>query len=276
MPDLLPVSFRNTTLFLVDIDGTPYTPMKPIVEGMGLDWKTQHRKLTENQRFAATMVEMTTVAGDGKQRDMVCFPLRKLPGWMTSIHPNKVRPEIRDNIIAYQNECDDALWDYWSKGHAINPRQTMSYSDSLRLLADEVDRREQAERELAASRPKVLFHDQVVSSETLIDFAETFSLLQRKTGQHFTRKTFLEFLRRHGVACQVNKHANISELRFVPRKNYIDTWFVSEVSPSGEVEWKLRMTAIAAIVNLIEMDRFTAPIPPVQACLANGGAAHCC
>lgn len=120
---LLPVPFRNATLFVTDINGQPYTPMKPIVEGMGLDWKTQYRKLTDNQRFSSTMVEMTTVAEDGKQRLMISMPLRKLPGWMTSIHPNKVRPEIRDNIIAYQNECDDVLWDYWSKGQAINPRQ---------------------------------------------------------------------------------------------------------------------------------------------------------
>ncbi|MBK1642961.1 hypothetical protein CKO12_14000, partial [Chromatium okenii] len=118
--DLLPVPFRNTTLFVTDINGQPYTPMKPIVEGMGLDWKSQHKKLTDNQRFATCMVEITIPSNGGLQ-SMSCMPLRKLPGWMTSIYPNKVRPEIRDNIIAYQNECDDVLWDYWSKGQAINP-----------------------------------------------------------------------------------------------------------------------------------------------------------
>ncbi|MNF49278.1 hypothetical protein D3C84_305460 [compost metagenome] len=36
-----------------------------------------------------------------------------------SIHPNKVKPELRGGIIAYQNECDDALWAYWNEGMAI-------------------------------------------------------------------------------------------------------------------------------------------------------------
>ena len=59
------------------------------------------------------------VAEDGKQREMTCLPLRKLPGWLMSIYPNKVRPELRDGIIAYQNECDDVLWSYWNEGIAV-------------------------------------------------------------------------------------------------------------------------------------------------------------
>lgn len=262
-PSLIQVPFRHATLFLADVDGTPYVTMRPVVEGMGLDWKSQHAKLTQNQRFASTMVEITTVAEDGKQRAMTCLPLRKLPGWLMSISPNKVSPEIKETVIAYQAECDDALWDYWTKGQAINPRQVALPEDlptALRAYADEVERRQQAERELEASRPKVLFHDQVVSTETLYDLAETFSLLQRKTGQTFTRRTWLEFLRRHGIACQPNRHANVGRDRFVPRKDYIGTWFVSEISPGGQTEWKLRPIALAAIVALIEQDRMNAPM----------------
>ncbi|PQJ96166.1 phage antirepressor N-terminal domain-containing protein [Chromatium okenii] len=124
---LIPVPFRNTTLFLVDIDGVPYTPMKPVVEGMGLDWKSQHVKITQNQRFSTCMVEITMqMPGDDQRRAVSCLPLRKLPGWLMTIHPNKVKPDIRETVIAYQNECDDALWDYWTQGQAINPRNTAS------------------------------------------------------------------------------------------------------------------------------------------------------
>ncbi|WP_250637277.1 phage antirepressor N-terminal domain-containing protein [Pseudomonas aeruginosa] len=38
---------------------------------------------------------------------------------MMSIHPNKVRPALREGIIAYQNECDDVLWAYWNEGAAV-------------------------------------------------------------------------------------------------------------------------------------------------------------
>ena len=64
---------------------------------------------------------MMMVGSDGKSRAMTCLPLRKLAGWLMTIHANKVRPELRDVIQKYQSECDDALWDYWTKGAAINP-----------------------------------------------------------------------------------------------------------------------------------------------------------
>lgn len=111
--DLIPVPFRGTTLFLLHQNDEPYTPMRPIVEGMGLAWQAQHRKLAE--RFSSTITEMVTVAEDGRHRMMTCCPLRKLPGWLMTISPNKVRPELRERIIAYQNECDDVLWRHWQE-----------------------------------------------------------------------------------------------------------------------------------------------------------------
>lgn len=54
---------------------------------------------------------------------MTCLPLRKLPAWLYSISPNKVKHELREKIIRYQEECDDVLWEHWSKGEhsRINP-----------------------------------------------------------------------------------------------------------------------------------------------------------
>ncbi|ECK3337672.1 hypothetical protein FRH56_24395, partial [Salmonella enterica] len=103
------VPFHGSALYVVNHNGEPYTPMKPIVEGMGMTWKTQFRKL--KQRFSSTVVEMTIVAADGKSREMVCLPLRKLAGWLQTISPNKVKPEIRGKVIQYQNECDDVLYE---------------------------------------------------------------------------------------------------------------------------------------------------------------------
>jgi hypothetical protein len=67
---------------------------------------------------------VTQMPGDDQRRLMTCLPLRKLPGWLMTISPNKVSPELRPKILAYQDECDDALWDYWTQGRATNPRAT--------------------------------------------------------------------------------------------------------------------------------------------------------
>lgn len=54
---------------------------------------------------------------------MICLQLRKLSAWMLTIYPNKVKPEIRGNVIRFQDECDDVLYQYWTEGGVVNPRK---------------------------------------------------------------------------------------------------------------------------------------------------------
>lgn len=115
-PQLMPVPFYEDIMVLVNHEQQPFVAMKPVVENMGLDWKSQQVKLIE--KFNSTRVIITSVAEDGKPRDMVCLPLRKLPAFLYSINPEKVKPALRDKIRRYQEECDEALWNYWSKGSA--------------------------------------------------------------------------------------------------------------------------------------------------------------
>ncbi|MGX8940751.1 phage antirepressor N-terminal domain-containing protein [Symbiopectobacterium sp. Eva_TO] len=115
------VPFHGNALYIVNHNGEPYTPMKPIVEGMEMDWASQFTKL--KQRFNTTIAEITMVAEDGRTRKMLCLPLRKLAGWLQTINPNKVKPEIRDKVVQYQEECDDVLYEYWTKGQVVNPRK---------------------------------------------------------------------------------------------------------------------------------------------------------
>lgn len=107
------VPFHGNNLYVINFNGEPYVPMKPIVEGMGLDWMGQYRKLT--QRFSKGIEEMSIPTKGGEQ-SMLCLALRKLAGWLHTISPNKVKPEIRDKVIKYQEECDDVLYEYWTTG----------------------------------------------------------------------------------------------------------------------------------------------------------------
>lgn len=114
---LFPVPFYEDTMVLVDHDGQPFVAMKPVVENMGLDWKGQHVKLTA--KFDSVMEIISTTGVDGKQYEMVCLPLRKIPAFLYSVNPGKIKPELREKIVRYQSECDDALWDYWTQGVAV-------------------------------------------------------------------------------------------------------------------------------------------------------------
>ena len=125
---LMPVEFAGATLYIINQDGIPFTPMKPICEAMGLDWAGQFTKLKANS--ARWGIEEISIPSNGGEQSMSCLPLRKLPGWMMTIHPNKVKDAaVRERIVRYQNECDDVLWDYWNKATAqplSNPEQLPS------------------------------------------------------------------------------------------------------------------------------------------------------
>ncbi len=120
MCQLSPVTFHGDTIFCIDYQNQPYTPMRPIVENMGLDWGSQSVKLNANKE-RWTVAIIATVAQDGSEREMLCMPVRKLPAYLNSINPRKVRPELRAKIELYQAESDDALWNYWMHGRAERP-----------------------------------------------------------------------------------------------------------------------------------------------------------
>ena len=110
------IEFMGQSLLSVKVDGTVYVPMKPIVEGMGLQWFPQWRKIENSARYNHMIILLQTPGGPQK---MVCLPMTKLNGWLFSINPEKVRKEIRETVIRYQDECFVVLYNYWNNGAAI-------------------------------------------------------------------------------------------------------------------------------------------------------------
>ncbi|WP_339774217.1 phage antirepressor N-terminal domain-containing protein [uncultured Thalassospira sp.] len=117
--DLVVLEFHGNKLLTFDHDGVPYVAMRSVCDGMGIDWSTQRKKLlSESGKFNCGHI--TTVGGDGKGRQMISMPVRKLPLWLASINPNKIGdPVKRERIVLYQEESAIALHDYWTHGAAV-------------------------------------------------------------------------------------------------------------------------------------------------------------
>lgn len=116
------VPFNGQQILTAMAAGVAYVAMKPIVENLGMSWGTQQQKLMK-QLDKFNCIHMNMVAADGRLRKLLCLPLKKLNGWLFSINPEKVRADIRDKLIQYQEECFSVLHDYWTKGHVVNPRK---------------------------------------------------------------------------------------------------------------------------------------------------------
>jgi len=175
---LTPVAFHEDTVYLVEHEGEPYVPLRPIVENLGLDWKVQHRKIMAAER-RWSVVMMTTVAADGSRRKMAAIPLRKLFGFLASIEPSKVKSAIRPKLELYQVECDDALYRYWTGQHGnlapyaalapIAPEALEAIREDLRLTVAAKWRTLLAEYRLVKRvKPPVTRGERAVWSELIL------------------------------------------------------------------------------------------------------------
>lgn len=106
------VKFNNQQVPVFFHNEKPYVVMKPICENIGLDWRSQLKRIKRNQVLNQGVVMMTTPSVKGDQ-DSVALPLGMLNGWLMGVDANKVRLEIKDTLIKYQLECYDVLYKHF-------------------------------------------------------------------------------------------------------------------------------------------------------------------
>jgi hypothetical protein len=122
MTDIVRIPFHGGEVLAVEFNGKPHVVLRPAVERLGIDYSNQLRKL--KGKSWASVVTSTTVAEDGKNREMVTVDVRTFLMLLATIDENRVSDEARPVLIAYQSEVADAIESYWTKGGAINSRAT--------------------------------------------------------------------------------------------------------------------------------------------------------
>lgn len=137
--NLTTVEFHGTTLFAVagKTPGETLIAMKPVVEGMGLDWKSQHVKLTSHPVLSKAMV-LVTMPWEGKGQPMTAISLNRLSFWLATIQPNRIPdPDVRACVIDFQEECADVLFDhFFGKMIKKTPPTDMTDDAKLRLVRE--------------------------------------------------------------------------------------------------------------------------------------------
>jgi len=117
--------------------------MKPICENIGLDWDSQKKRINRNKILNSTKVIMTSVAKDGKNREVLCLPLGYLNAWVAGIEVKRVKSEIRDILRLYQLECYDVLCNHFlPEVAAVHPNViTTEQQYDIKSLVNEVSRK---------------------------------------------------------------------------------------------------------------------------------------
>lgn len=112
------VEFLGKPLTVIVTDSQLLVAMRPICEGIGLDWKSQYERIKRDEVLSTSMVVMTTqMPGDDQKRQVTCLPLSMLNGWLFGVDSKRCKPFIRQALVRYKFECYDALAAYW-QGHS--------------------------------------------------------------------------------------------------------------------------------------------------------------
>jgi hypothetical protein len=114
------VPFRERQIPTVEIDGKIHVVMKPIVEGLGLDWSGQHARIKAHPALSKGM-GLSPIPSPGGFQEMMTLDLKGFHGWLVTLTPSRIPdPDKRAVVLLYQEESFDVIADHWSGGRKAN------------------------------------------------------------------------------------------------------------------------------------------------------------
>lgn len=117
------VEFYDDEIIAVRVkDGTIYVPIRPICERMGLDWSGQRQRIMRDavlsqkiQGVGVTTTPSQSGVGGGLQ-EMLALPLDYIGGFLFGMNANRVKKEVRNKLIRYQEKCYQVLSEAFFEG----------------------------------------------------------------------------------------------------------------------------------------------------------------
>lgn len=117
------IPFHGDELYTLDVNGRPHIVLKPVIEGIGLDYWPQVERLRKHS-WAALAKRQVQVPGQQQRREMIVCDTRTFLMWLATVDENRVAEDVRPHLEAYQSEVADVIQSYWTEGGAVNPRAT--------------------------------------------------------------------------------------------------------------------------------------------------------
>lgn len=149
-------------------DGSIFVPVKPLCQALTIDFSAQAQHIKRHYILASTVVTLTTVAADEKEREMLCLPLEYIYGWLFTIDAGLVAESRREAVANYQRECYNALYEHFAGNLRRQIETNRTEIEALQAVNDAILR----EKEAKADRRKAEDHLAKVRAERL-DYTPT-------------------------------------------------------------------------------------------------------
>lgn len=117
------IDFYGDEIAAVQVeDGTVYVPVRPICDQIGVAWAAQRLRINRDAVLSKHLMSVIVTNTDiepGSRRphtsEMSALPLRYLNGWLFGINAGRVKPEIRERLIRYQEDCYQVLYEAFGR-----------------------------------------------------------------------------------------------------------------------------------------------------------------
>lgn len=244
--------YGDMIIAVLSEDETVYVPMRPIVEAMGLDWAAQFRRIKNDEVLEESLtpcVVVTATQGQPDQRrEMVCLPLKMLPGFLFGISAKRVKPEVREQVLRYRRECYDVLDGAFNQNDVTvrqddelmqsNEPSAVAFRNAL-MMARMARQQYYLEKQVAQNTGQLAEMGQRLALiEANLNNPKTFvtqeqaqlisegvkmiaGVLSKRSGKNEYGGTYVELYRRFGVT----SYKHIPAGRFDETMNWLRNWY---------------------------------------------------
>ncbi|MCP4422045.1 MAG: hypothetical protein GY805_35985 [Chloroflexi bacterium] len=149
-----------------------YIPLRPICDHLGLDWSAQTRRirrdlvLSKCTRFVAITATNPEQAKKGGNPNMLCLPLDYLNGFLFGISANRVKVELRERVILYQERCYRVLAEAFQEGRLT---QDPSFDELLKRDTGAVRAYEMLQAMVKLARNQILLESRLEMHDGRLD-----------------------------------------------------------------------------------------------------------
>jgi hypothetical protein len=161
------VTFYEDEITAVLIDATEgqeiYVPIGQFCELLGVNRRTQLQKINDDAVLSRKIANIAVSSSGGPQATF-CLPLDYLNGWLFGINANRVKGEVRERLILYQEKCYKVLAEAFREGRLSTDLDVDDLLDSSDAPSAQAYRMLRALTQLA--RNQVIMESRLDSQES--------------------------------------------------------------------------------------------------------------
>jgi hypothetical protein len=147
------VPFEDRQIMTVRNNDGIYVVMKPLVEALGLTWRTQHERISDHPVISEG-IRLILIPSAGGMQETTALHLEQFHGWLVTLDPRRVSDENRrEIIIRYQKRAFRVIFEHFHgrMGKRLNlqsvasrvslQNQTLRLTQKLQVTRNPVERR---------------------------------------------------------------------------------------------------------------------------------------